>query len=379
MEEEVKKTRRQQKKDDKIRAYINDPKDIAYRGPLSYRYLRVIAWLAIAVSQIVLINNIFEKIGGGSFLNTGVTALFSAISTLSIPLFLIAAFSLILNRNKSYKRILITYSFIYLAIGFGVLILFERYIITTINAFIEDKMLISTVLGAVMGGLAEFNIFSDLFALSLVHFFINYTPSRHFQGNKIKLFRALVILPLVFIIISVSLKVLNNLDVIILPLQIHPFLTTKSFMVHILFIIISLWMKNREKAFIRLGGTHEQYEAYLKTNRNSLAFSLQVCFLFFIFSLIDFFATGSFFVVSVIAKSDKVIDAGRAIGLGQCTGLFIAIPFILLFSYTRKHKNGIIDMFIPALAIILIAFIYLESVRAFIIHWANLIAEASAG
>ena len=41
-------------------------------------------------------------------------------------------------------------------------------------------------------------------------------------------------------------------------------------------------------------------------------------------------------------------------------GLVALIPFLLLFSYTRKHKNNQIDALIPLAGIVLIILIYLE-------------------
>ena len=47
-------------------------------------------------------------------------------------------------------------------------------------------------------------------------------------------------------------------------------------------------------------------------------------------------------------------------GVGGSAPLIVAAPIILLFSYTRKHKKSMIGLIIPAVAIVVILFIYLE-------------------
>ncbi|MGX8685909.1 MAG: hypothetical protein ACSW73_03695, partial [Spirochaetales bacterium] len=49
-----------------------------------------------------------------------------------------------------------------------------------------------------------------------------------------------------------------------------------------------------------------------------------------------------------------------SIGVGGASQLIFFAPIMLLFSYTRKHDNKIIDTLIPVLAIVLILIVYLQ-------------------
>ena len=47
------KPSREEKRLEKLRKKLLNPNDIKYQGPLSYRYLRIIAWIAFAFTQIL--------------------------------------------------------------------------------------------------------------------------------------------------------------------------------------------------------------------------------------------------------------------------------------------------------------------------------------
>ena len=49
------------------------------------------------------------------------------------------------------------------------------------------------------------------------------------------------------------------------------------------------------------------------------------------------------------------------IGFGASAPLIFMAPLVLLFSYTRTHKNRVFDAGIPFVGVVLIIFVYLES------------------
>ena len=51
-----------------------------------------------------------------------------------------------------------------------------------------------------------------------------------------------------------------------------------------------------------------------------------------------------------------------AFQFGDCTGLFLGIPFILLFSYSKTHKKSNADLYVVMFGIGLIAFTYAEMI-----------------
>ena len=57
--------------------------------------------------------------------------------------------------------------------------------------------------------------------------------------------------------------------------------------------------------------------------------------------------------------------------MGQASIMLLAIPFIFLYSYKRKHKDGRIDLIIPILGIALLALVYVEGIYQFILEFVH--------
>ena len=135
-----------------------------------------------------------------------------------------------------------------------------------------------------------------------------------------------------------------------------------------LFMVLAIFVKTREIRFCRNGRTHAEYRAFLKTNRNSLHFSLFLSVAAVIAAIIDFII----FVILManaapdlesLSKVENVIQysaVGQAMGFGDFIPLLFVAPFVMLFSYTRIPKNKMISMLIPVMAIVLMILILLE-------------------
>ncbi len=193
--------------------------DIKYRGPLSYRYLKVLGWAIIILGQIstmaILKSNIFENFDAGILTNQQVM---SIIASLALPLLLFANFAVLLNGHDRYKRLLIINGGIALAI-FGLTLFIDlRYVERLSNAFaIANKAYTEASGGTSIAsiftgekGFLAFNIYIDLFLCTLIMYFVTYRPKKHFQGKKIAAFRALAVLPLLYEFICIMLKVLST-------------------------------------------------------------------------------------------------------------------------------------------------------------------------
>lgn len=324
-------------------------RDIRYRGPLSYRYLRALAWICFALAQFLLVVNIASAFIHIDIIKLKTNVVLSSIGTLSIPFFLVAAFSLILTRRKTFKSIATFYGIAYVAIAVAIIFVCDRYVGNILNEFVETKETTKSIIQKLFNNKMDINVFADLFVLSTFNFFVNYSPTKEWGKKKLAAFRLLAILPLGFALVSTIIKGYTRAGLIDLPFEFYPFLTTKAPLVYVIFISMSLWIKNREKIFIKLGVSKKEYHEYLRTNKNSLAFALHTSFLFFIIPLIDL-------LVLLIFPGAKVY------GFGECTGLFLAIPFILLYSYTRDYKDNTIDIIIPFAGIGLILFAYVEAI-----------------
>ena len=286
----------------------------------------------------------------------------SLFSQLAVPLFMISSFATILNKSRSFKKILIEYAVFYVGIALALVVAYERYVGVFVRYFTGSDM--SLAVGDAIGKNLDINVFSDLFALAAFNFFLNYHPTKRFQGKKIALFRAMIAFPLLFIIASYVLRMLASIGVMSLPIDVYPFLTTKSIFIHGIFIFISLWLKFRERLFVKLGAPREQFAAFERTNKNSLAFSLKLSLLLVVAALVSFVG---FAVLAGIAKDEAFMIYSEAIALDEGISLLFAVPFVMLFSYTRTNNNKTLDVVLPLAGIALTILTYVEVFYNFVL------------
>ena len=147
-------------------------------------------------------------------------------------------------------------------------------------------------------------------------------------------------------------------------------------MTFLVFIVLAIYIKVRERHFLKHGKTYEEYQAFLGTNRNSLHFAVFAAVILLIAGLLDllFFLDIASYEVLEMFNMDKLggnVDMSRildpnlvlgatAMGFGNAVQLLLMPPFVLLFSYTRTHKNKLIDMFIPVVGILCILIVYIQ-------------------
>lgn len=362
-------------------------KDMKYRGPLSYRYLRLIGWVAMAIMFISMMIGLAVSIRGA----TGVpmedlmglqnaSEILSLFSALPLPLFLIANFAVILQQKGNYKKLLFTYGKILIAIYIGFIIVYYHYIVILLMrlgemSFLEAREIsieIFTALGK-QNGLVV-NVFVDLFCCVLIMFFIDYTPKKYFQGNKIILFRLLVLLPIIYEVGSAILMGLLGMNAMFsdftfsLPPEILPLIGKKPIGMIIAFVLICIYVKIREKRYLKKGGTVEGYEIYLETNRNSFKFSAVASIIFLVVALIDIvlYVVPPILLAMQSAEPENtlivLLDMFANFTVGKSACLILVIPFTLLFSYTKKHDNEKLDKLMPFIGIGLVVFAALETI-----------------
>ena len=356
---------------------LSQKPDIRYRGPLSYRHFRIFGWLMIGLSQICVLLNLAGKVSPeiGEKLY-GTLEFLSSVASLSLPLLLLASFAVILDTSQGYKTQLLSKG---LAAGI-VIVLFEfifyRYIVGAAGVFVGGReagqeVLYSALEGSSSGFLA-FNIFIDLVLCILFMFFLNYRPHRFFTGKKLIIFRLFAILPILYELASLLLKYGAISGMLKIVPALYPFLTTKPPIMFLVFIILAAYIKTREKRFCKQGGTHKEYQAFLLTNRNSWSFSVFTAIIMVIAGVVDalivlgmaIFHLRNNFVTSA-NYTELVYEAvsnASELGFGNSIMLIPLAPVILLFSYTRKYKNVLVDLLIPLLGVVLIVFIYLEAI-----------------
>ena len=208
---EVKPLTHKQRRRQKLRNKLLNPVDIKYQGPLSYRYLRVLAWIAMIFAQIVVLGTIGEKILDWNPAGQIGLTIFDFIGSLSTPFFIIASFGLVLSGTKSHKNFLMMYGAAFLGLGLALCLFYGRYIESLFNQIGVEHDSYEFV-EAFLGSKAQINVFSDLFMFVLFHFFMNYNPKKIFVEKKTIIFRLFALLPLIYIITSYVLKILfvNN-------------------------------------------------------------------------------------------------------------------------------------------------------------------------
>jgi len=369
-----KKALKREKRYNKIRKRLFKENDIKYEGPLSYRYLRIFAWLFMAFGQIVLLNSLSASMMHYDALGDVWTTILGILSSLSTPLFILASFGLVLNGRRNIRDFMLVYGLAYVGMGLGFIIFYLRYIK---GLFVElglSELPFTDYFDAFLSDKVQVNVFADLFAFALFHFFLNYTPRKIFKGKSIYAFRLFSLIPVIFVLGSYIIKILTATGQMNLPFYIFPFLTTKSPIIYLIFIVAAMWIKNRERWYLKLGATKNDYQEFLKTNRNSLSVSIHLSIIIALASLLDIVLL----IIAMIyyfANNLPTDDIGDVVintfGVGQASIMLLAIPFIFLYSYKRKHKDGRIDLIIPILGIALLALVYVEGIYQFILEFVH--------
>ena len=345
-------------------------KDIRYRGPLNYQHFQILGWLCIVASQALLVLNLGAKLGKLPASYAGLTGPLTYMSWLSLPFLLIANFAQIMNGQKSY-RILLIKNFCAAGAIWGIYAFFlNRYVIGTIDVINDGTITSVEALSQIMEkanptGVLCFNIFIDLFLCTLVMFFLNYKPTRIFREKSRFIFRSFALLPVAYEVGCIVLKVLASRKEITISPFFYPLFTVKPTMTFVLFIVLALYIKTRELRFRRHGKTHEEYKAFLNTNKNSWDFSRFLAIALVVTALVDL---AIFFIVTVRETSGMAEEAMNTyyptaviMGFGDSAALILLAPLVLLFSYTRKPKNAMVGLLVPVSSFALIMLLYLEA------------------
>ena len=369
--------RRAAKKEKKL-SRMTAEKDIRYRGPLSYRAFKLLGWACIVLSQVVVLLTLESKLDPTmTDILVRPIATCSSLSSLALPFLLIANFALILNHSEGYASQIRKYTILVVIVLAVSVLLYSRYIVGTAAILTEDRAAAKALIteafwNSSREGYLSYNLFIDLLLCTLLMFFLNYRPKKVFVGNKLWIFRAFAALPILYEAASIVLKMLASAKTIRLPMLIFPFLTVKPPITFLVFIVLAVFIKRRELRFRRGGKTHEEYLAFLETNRNSWDFSVFTAVVLAVAGIVDFIAA----IVFVLTQTGLVVDTAAldvasmlerasAFNLGESFPLLLLAPIMLLFSYTRTHKNKTIDVLIPAIGVSGIAIAYLEGLYQF--------------
>ena len=319
--------------------------DIRYRGPLTAQHFKLLGWLCIVVSQVAVILRLGGRIDQGFADSTAkwLIALLN-IANLALPFLLIASFAQLLNTDEGYKRQLLVNGAAMAGIAALCDLVFYRYIVGSISTFLVDP---SEALPAVSGilslvapyGFFAFNIFVDLFLCTLTMLFLNYDPRRVFTGKGRIVVRLLALLPIAYEVGCMLLKVRCARGLVQIPIWAWPLLTVKPPMTFVLFLALALFVKTRELRFRRHDKSHEDYQAFLKTRRNSLNFSVFLAIMLVIVSLADLTVALGFSVNEFIDS----INTGVETSLREATATSTPHPAASLEALLTQHQASLRD------------------------------------
>ena len=233
-------------------------------------------------------------------------------------------------------------------------------------------------IGSILSFMSQFSLplLLILFLCTLMMFLLNVQPKRWFTGKKVLILRFAVIIPIAYEGFCFWLKIQAMRGKVMLPMWSYPLLTMKPPVMILLFIVMAFVVKIREYRYCKHGNTHEDYQAFMQTNRNSFHLSVRLAILMVIFAVLDLVllvlltylnadSAGAVNAAGEMAEeaSDTFVSLSLAVGIGKSWPIGLLAPFMLLFSYNKEPKNKMISMVLPAVAIVLCIFIVLEATR----------------
>ena len=352
--------------------------DIKYSGPLSFQSFQILGWSCIVVTVVMALMKIAMKVNPDDAARfASISEAISYIAEMSLPFLLMANFSRILNNTDGYRKQLLKNGGATAAVFLVFMVFFNRYVVGTVGLLLQDSkeaypLVMTSFYGVSPRGFFAFNIFVDLFLCTLVMYFMNARPAKIFTGKKILIFRAFTLLPIAYEVASILLKGKAAAGSILLPSWVFPLLTVKPPMTFLVFVFLAVHIKTRELRYCRHGKTHDDYQEFLKTNRNAWHFSVYAAIVLFIAGVIDLIIAilllagqaGSVEAMDAMIASETAMknSIAMSIGFGKSVCLLFFAPIVLLFNYTRIPKNKTVGMLIPVAGILLIVLIGVQGI-----------------
>lgn len=361
--------------------------DIKYRGPLSYGGLQIMGWLCIVLSVVAGMLRLGGKVCPelAPRFNVWIEVL-EFVGPMSLPFLLLVNFARILNSEEGYTRQLIRNFGAMAGIFIAFWMFYEHYFAGSVAVFATnpgdtDRALNMMIQSAAPNRFIAFNIFVDLFLCTLLMFFLNYKPARVFTGKKVIIFRLFAVLPVAYEVGCMLLKAKVIRGEFELPVMFFPLLTVKPVMTFVEFMVMAAFIKTRELIYCRHGRTHEEYEAFLATNRNAFHFAIFTAVTMLLLGALDLLLVRHLIDIGSVGLDptnpadviahNALIDLYLGIGLGSGVYMAFIAPIALLFCYTRHPKFKKFLLFIPVAGIVLIIMTVVQSLYQ-ILHVAEL-------
>lgn len=362
---EKKEQRRLKKEKNNNLIAFTTENDIRYRGPLSINHVRTLAWLCILLTQVLSLVGINNFVFETEMLEPGVHQFLSMVASMSLPLFLLASFSYILQNNENCGRIVLFYLAMSMAIPILYYIVFFHF-----GAGLTETLLMLTgeeginyvneMAANALGDSLNCNIFIDMLLFSSFTYFLTAKPGlKAFSDKKIYIFRAFALVPVFYEIAAFIYKLLCLNGKITPTLIAYAFLPTKAPLTFLAFALVLTFEILKKVRYMKQGGTEEGYREFFNTKKNSLMFAKSTAKTFALIGLID---VVSLLICTLILVSGAAIDIDMLLktGMGKSADLLTLAPFVLLFSYNRRPKIQNYNLIMPLAMLFAIVLIYLE-------------------
>ena len=359
--------------------YRTTKNDIRYRGPLSYRSVRIIAWIFLIISQLSVLMKFAMKVSPDLVTSlNGPMQVFEFARTFPVPLFLLANFAFILQGKADFRKLLFFYGGVALVLYIAGIVLMSHFVMGFVYGvdpstfdFANYNLVFGTAFVSIGNpSLYSLNIFIDLFLCALTYFFIHYHPKKYIQNKKLIFFRLMAFIPILYELGSIFIKYMTITGRMQIPYFVFFALTAKPPFMFVAFILIILVMKIQELSFIKRFKGEEALDDHLRTNAHSLKVSITIFWVFIASALLDLVALLAYAIgyTAIYSTTEEealnnlyaAIAYGYNIGLGESASLLLVAPIALLFSYSKKPKHPEYDKFIPIVAILIIIVVYIE-------------------
>lgn len=356
--------------------------DIRFKGVFSSRHLCIFAWTLLVLAQVLTLLVIAKRFYPQININEEYAETFSTIiGSLPLPLLLISKFSKIINNDGQWKKTILKSFFIALALfivdnffaihfGYQLINAGEQKHSLWDSLFLISSYFIDSRINVLL-----LNIFIDMFLYWLIYFFLIYKP-KNASKNKTLMFRFLVILPILYEIGGIIVKLLICSINLQLPCFVLFMLPSKSALISVAIIVLLFCLKIfRIRYFKRFKNKQIDVETrftnYMQTNAYCLKISIFLTTVFFIEWILD---TLIFVGIFLSIFSDAItlplppeiialyiqdyINLWFTWGFGSSITMIFVLPIIFFFYINKKYKNQNADMLIPICGLGIIAVLY---------------------
>lgn len=159
----------------------------------------------------------------------------------------------------------------------------------------------------------------------------------------------MVAIPIAWSILGYIFLGLNDGGTVI-PAYLYPLIPLKPPLFLIMFICLVFFIKIKEKRFVSQGHTKEEYKEYFVGPEFVQSFANFTSLSLVLASVFDF---GILFVRT---------PAMTRMGFGQSCLLWVVIPIIFFYDFTKNIKNPMIGFLIPVIAVVIIVIMWIETV-----------------